>query len=69
MYFSRGSLLDRVDRHPLSLAEALCVGVQLCGALEAAHRGEILHRDVKLANVLLNRFGAIGLPDFGVAAR
>lgn len=69
MYYSRGNLAERVRRRPFGVSEVLAVGVQLCGALETAHRSGILHRDVKPANVLVNQFGTIGLTDFGIASR
>ena len=43
------------------------MGIKLAGALETAHRAEILHRDVKPQNILLTEFGEPALADFGVA--
>jgi len=43
------------------------VGMQVLGALEAAHAAGILHRDVKPGNILLSADGRATLTDFGVA--
>ncbi|MFD6353134.1 protein kinase domain-containing protein [Nocardia tengchongensis] len=67
-YATRGSLEQVVrDSGPLSWADSLRVGVKLAGAIETAHRAEVLHRDVKPANVLLSRYGEPQLTDFGIA--
>jgi predicted ATPase len=41
--------------------------MKIAGALEAAHQREILHRDVKPANILLTDYGEPALADFGIA--
>jgi serine/threonine-protein kinase PknK len=45
----------------------LKLGVKIVGALETAHRLQILHRDVKPANILLTDYGEPALTDFGIA--
>ncbi|WP_055403606.1 MULTISPECIES: serine/threonine-protein kinase [unclassified Mycobacterium] len=67
-YHDRGSLWGLVSgRGPLPWPEVLSIGVKLAGALEAAHRSGILHRDVKPGNVLLTDYGEPQLTDFGLA--
>ena len=62
------TLATRLARGPLSVGEALELGVQIASALEAAHERGVVHRDLKPANVLLT-----GAPpkakvvDFGLA--
>jgi len=67
-YFERGSLRDRLAREgPLAVGDVLHVGVRIAGALAAAHRMGILHRDVKPQNILVSRYGEPALADFGIA--
>ena len=67
-YYRRGSLDARIRRDgPLPLAEVLRLGVKLVGALETAHRAEILHRDIKPGNILYTDYGEPALSDFGIA--
>jgi len=63
-----GSVQDRLDSvGPLSWDEVTTLGRQVADALDAAHAAGILHRDVKPANVLIDRHGRYLLADFGIA--
>ena len=63
----RGSLLDLVveRRRPLPEPEARTIVRQVASGLAALHRAGIVHRDVKLQNVLLDEDGCAVICDFG----
>ena len=62
------SLRDIVEQDgPLTAQRAAKVGLQVLAALRAAHRLEIVHRDVKPGNVLIDDDGRAVLADFGIA--
>jgi serine/threonine protein kinase len=46
-----------------------CVAAQLLAGLANVHERGVVHRDVKLANILLDSFGVVRLADFGLAAK
>jgi serine/threonine protein kinase/Tol biopolymer transport system component len=61
------TLADQVARGPLPLDEALAVGRQIAGAVEAAHEKGIIHRDLKPANIKIAGNGVVKVLDFGLA--
>ncbi|MGW3152985.1 protein kinase domain-containing protein [Streptomyces sp. NPDC001089] len=68
MELVRGRSLGAVlEEGTLGAREAARIGLEVLGALEAAHAAGILHRDVKPDNVLLGPHGRVVLTDFGIA--
>lgn len=67
-YYAGGTLADRVaSEGPLGAGEVAALAARLLGALAAAHRAGIVHRDVKPGNVLFDDAGLAHLADFGIA--
>lgn len=65
-YLEGQTLAKRVEHGPMPTPELLRVAIQICEALEKAHRQGVIHRDLKPGNVMLTKAGA-KLLDFGLA--
>jgi serine/threonine-protein kinase len=66
-YIDGESLRDKLNREgQLTLEDALGIGRAVAGALDYAHRRNIVHRDIKPENIMLNE-GAPMVMDFGIA--
>lgn len=70
MEYVEGQTLDRVlQQRPLKMREAIQIGIQVADALDSAHARGIVHRDIKTANIMLDRRGRVKVLDFGLAKR
>ena len=63
-----GSVQDRIERHGvLEPVQAIDVAIAMARGLGFAHQNNVIHRDVKLDNVLISRDGTLKVADFGIA--
>jgi serine/threonine protein kinase len=51
----------------LKWKQAVNIAIQICSAIEQAHRNHIVHRDIKPHNILLTKDGIAKVTDFGIA--
>jgi hypothetical protein len=59
-------LRDEIDRGPLEPSRAAHIVSQVASALDAAHQRDLIHRDVKPANILITGQDHAYLTDFGL---
>lgn len=67
-YMAGRSLAERMRTEGrLPTADVARLAAEIGAALDALHRGGLVHRDVKPANILLDEHGVATLTDFGLA--
>jgi serine/threonine-protein kinase len=69
MEFVDGQTLREIVKTtgPMTQQKVIEVMADVCAALDFSHKHGIIHRDVKPANVMINRAGAVKVMDFGIA--
>ena len=67
-YLRGGSLHDHIrNQGALSIEDAFKMFSEVAQGLHVAHRNQVIHRDIKPGNVLLDEDGTGFLADFGIA--
>jgi serine/threonine protein kinase len=66
-YMRGGSLTRELHDKPMEVEKALRILTWLSDAIEFAHENDVIHRDIKPQNILLDQRGNTYLSDFGIA--
>ena len=70
-YCGAGSVGDviKITQKPLKQDEIAVIAKHTLSGLKYLHKYNIIHRDIKAGNILLNHLGQCKLADFGVSAQ
>ena len=66
-FYEGETVLEKIERGPLKLDEAIELAIQITEGLNIAHQKKIVHRDLKPANVLVTEQEVAKIVDFGLA--
>ncbi|KAF9175778.1 Protein kinase [Mortierella sp. AD010] len=68
-YMEGGALTDVIDNNKLSEGQIACICLETCKGLQHLHSQNIIHRDIKSDNVLMDPLGHVKITDFGFCAK
>jgi len=68
MEYVEGKTIKQIaEKEEPSLKRIYDIAIQVCEGLNAAHKKEIVHRDIKSDNIMVTREGQVKIMDFGLA--
>lgn len=68
-YMEGGALTDVIDNNTLTEEQIATICFETCKGLQHLHRKNIIHRDIKSDNMLLDSQGHVKITDFGFCAK
>lgn len=69
MEYAEGQSLEEIiDKQGIISPEVTArYAIQICSALEVAHKNNLIHRDIKPQNIIVTPDGTVKITDFGIA--
>lgn len=55
------------ENHPIPYKKVINIMEQILDAIEYAHKNDVIHRDIKPHNILIDKNGNVKITDFGIA--
>jgi serine/threonine protein kinase/tetratricopeptide (TPR) repeat protein len=66
-YYEGVTLKDKIACRPFPIADVIGIAIQVAEGLNKAHKKDIVHRDIKSANIIITEEGEAKILDFGLA--
>jgi serine/threonine protein kinase len=66
-YIDGQELKEKISQGQVDIEESIKIAIQIAEGLNAAHKKDIIHRDIKSANIMLTNEGQVKIMDFGLA--
>ena len=66
-YIEGITLKELIDSKKLNWKTACSYGIQIAGAIDHAHKKNIVHRDIKPHNIMITKDNVVKVTDFGIA--
>jgi len=63
------TLLDYASEKNISTREKIQLFTRICEVVAVLHRADLIHRDLKSENLMIDEFGEVALLDFGLAVQ